>query len=57
MFYSFEGKEMEKQYYKFSSLSGKEVVCTYEEAKESAEKLRQIIKRVDDARESAKPKA
>jgi hypothetical protein len=57
MFYNFGGKEMGKQYYKFSSLSGKEVVCTYEEAKESAEKLRQIIKRVDDARESAKPKA
>ena len=41
---------MEKQYYKFSALSGKEVACTYEEAKETAERLRKIIKLVDDAR-------
>lgn len=41
---------MKKQYYKFDSISGKEIPCTYEQAKESAEKLRQIIKRVDDAR-------
>jgi hypothetical protein len=41
---------MEKQYYKFSALTGRPVVCTYQDAKETAERLRKIIKLVDDAR-------